>query len=173
MTGKALTADNVRVEHLWHPLTPRQAAETLSGLPIRWWIAGGWALDLECGRGTRPHKDVDIAVLRGEHEALRTYLAGWDLQIAYLGRLRPWLSGPVGPPENAVWARPRQTGPWWLDVKIEETDDGNWVYRCDATIRRPLEKIGRTSREGIPYLDPAIVRLYKMHGRRPAAYRAP
>ncbi|MBA3331455.1 MAG: hypothetical protein H0T39_11430, partial [Actinobacteria bacterium] len=107
-------------------------------------MAGGWAADLHSGRQTRPHGDMDIAVLRSEHEALRTYLAGWDLQIAYGGRLRPWRNGAVGPPENAVWARPDVGGPWWLDIKIELNEGGEWVYRRHPRVRRPLESIGRT-----------------------------
>ena len=50
-------------------LTPAVAAQLLSGLPIDWWIAGGWALDPE---GTQTHKDVDVAVLRPDHECYAT-----------------------------------------------------------------------------------------------------
>ncbi len=148
------------MDHRWAPLAPKEAAAELRELPIRWWVAGGWAADLHSGRQTRPHGDMDIAVLRSEHEALRTYLAGWDLQIAYGGRLRPWRNGAVGPPENAVWARPDVGGPWWLDIKIELNEGGEWVYRRHPRVRRPLESIGRTSTDGIPYLDPEIVSLY-------------
>ena len=38
-------------------------------------IAGGWALDLALGRQTRAHEDVDVAVLRSEHEQLREFFA--------------------------------------------------------------------------------------------------
>jgi len=48
----------------------------LSGLSIGWWIAGGWSLDVE---GRQPHKDVDVAVLRPDHEVLCEDLADWDL----------------------------------------------------------------------------------------------
>jgi hypothetical protein len=41
-------------------------------------------------RGQRPHKDVDVAVLRPEHEALLEHLAGWDLRIASKAQLRVW-----------------------------------------------------------------------------------
>ena len=81
------------VDDPWAELTPAVVAQLLSGLPIDWWIAGGWALDPE---GKRPHNDVDVAVLRPDHEVLRDYLADWDLRIAYRGTLRPWAGGPVG-----------------------------------------------------------------------------
>jgi hypothetical protein len=131
-------------------------AGLLSGLPIGWWIAGGWALDVE---GRLRHKDVDVAVLRPEHEALREYLVDWDLQIAYGGALRPWDGGAVGPPENAVWARPTPGVPWHVDFKIEVVERGEWVYRRDPAVRRRVADIGVVV-DGIPYLVPELARLY-------------
>jgi hypothetical protein len=128
----------------------------LSGLPIGWWIAGGWALDRE---GREPHKDIDVAVLRPDHEALRNYLAGWDLQIAYDGTLRPWTGGPVGPPEHAFWARPTSGDPWHIDFKLEAVEGDDWVYRRDPAVRRPVADIGVVV-DGIPYLTPELAELY-------------
>ena len=144
----------------WARLTPRDAVRLLDGLPLRWWIAGGWALDLALGRQTRTHKDVDIAVLRPDHEQLRRFLGDWDLQIAHEGALRPWRSGPVGPPERSVWARRTPDEAWLLDFKIELVEGDEWVYRRDPTVRRKLADMGRTTDDGIPYLEPQIVRLY-------------
>ena len=128
----------------------------LSGLSIDWWIAGGWALDID---GLQPHKDVDVAVLRPDHEVLRDHLADWDLWIAFDGKLRPWRSGPVGPPENAVWARPTPTDPWHIDFKIEAVEGEEWVYRRDSSVRRRVAEIGVVV-DGIPYLAPELALLY-------------
>jgi hypothetical protein len=146
------------VEDQWAPLTPGDVDRLLSELPIRWWIAGGWALDVE---GRKVHKDVDVAVLRPDHEALRDYLLGWDLRIAHGGVLKPWNGGPVGPPENAVWARPTPTDPWHIDFKIEAVEHGEWVYRRDRAVRRPVTDIGVVV-DGIPYLAPDLARLYAL-----------
>jgi hypothetical protein len=131
-------------------------ARLLSGLSIRWWIAGGWALDVE---GLRPHKDVDVAVLRPDHEALREYLADWDLRLAYDGTLRPWTGGPVGPPGNAVWARPTTDDQWHIDFKVEAVEGDEWVYRRDPAVRRRVADIGVVV-DGIPYLAPELAHLY-------------
>lgn len=139
----------------WAALTPRDAQRLLSGLPIKWWIAGGWALDLE---GRRPHKDVDVAVLRPDHEVLLEHLAGWDLRIAYKAQLRVWSGGPVGPPENAVGGRPGGAIEWHLDFKIEPVEGDEWVYRRDPEVRRPLADLGVVV-DGIPYLAPEIAQL--------------
>jgi hypothetical protein len=128
----------------------------LSGLPIDWWIAGGWALDVE---GSRPHEDVDVAVLRPDHEVLRDHLADWDLWIAFRGTLRPWEGGPVGPPENTVWARPTPADGWHIDFKIEAVEGAEWVYRRDPAVRRRVTEIGVVV-DGIPYLTPELARLY-------------
>ena len=131
--------------------------ELLSGLPIQWWIAGGWALDVE---GRLPHGDIDVAVLRPDHEALREYLAGWDLQVAREGALRPWIGGAVGPPENAVWARASPRDAWRVDFKIEPVEGDHWLYRRDPAVRVPIAELGVTV-AGIPFLSPAVARLYR------------
>jgi hypothetical protein len=140
----------------WAELTPAAAAQLLSGLPIDWWIAGGWAFDPE---GALPHKDIDVAVLRPDHEVLPDYLAGWDLRIAYRGAWRLWTGGPVGPPENTVWARPAPDADWHIDFKIEAVDGSDWLYRRDHSVRRPVAEIGVVV-DGIPYLAPELARRY-------------
>ena len=148
------------VDDGWAPLTPRDAVELLAGLRIAWWVAGGWALELAGAEAPRRHGDLDVAILRPEHEALRDELEGWDLRIAHRGALRPWTGGVVELPANAVWARPRGEDRWFFDFKIELVDGGDWVYRRDRAFRRPLATIGRTTRDGIPYLAPEIATLY-------------
>lgn len=54
--------------------SPEQVAELFSDLPEKWWIAGGWAIDLFLGEQTREHEDVDVAILRKDEVAFRTYL---------------------------------------------------------------------------------------------------
>ena len=141
----------------WARVTPHDVHRLLSGLSIRWWIAGGWALDVQ---GKRQHSDIDVAVLRTEHEALRRDLADWDLRVAHHGALRPWHRGAVGPPENAVWARPSQNVPWHIDFKIEIVEGEEWAYRRDPAIRRPVAQLGVLV-DGIPFLAPDVARLYK------------
>jgi Aminoglycoside-2''-adenylyltransferase len=145
------------VDGPWARVTPREVHELLSGLPIRWWVAGGWALDVD---GALPHSDIDVAVLRPEHELLREYLSDWDLRIAHKGALRAWTGGTVGPPENAVWARPTAADAWQIDFKIEPVEGDQWLYRRDPAIRVPVAELGGTV-DGIPFLSPAVAQLYR------------
>jgi hypothetical protein len=41
----------------------------LDGLPVRWWIAGGQAIDLFVDSST--HQDVDVAVRRPDQLAVQ------------------------------------------------------------------------------------------------------
>jgi len=43
---------------------------------------------------------------------------------------------------------------------LNEEHDGHWVYRRDERITRPLQEIGDV-RDGVPFLRPDIVLLYK------------
>ncbi|MFD1357870.1 nucleotidyltransferase domain-containing protein [Fictibacillus halophilus] len=44
-----------------------QCNNIFSDIPVYWWIAVGWALDLHLDRITREHEDIDIVILRSEH----------------------------------------------------------------------------------------------------------
>ncbi|HEX2021225.1 MAG TPA: amino acid transporter, partial [Candidatus Thermoplasmatota archaeon] len=59
-------------------LTPPGARALLGGLPVPWWIAGGWALDLFRGAASRPHDDLDVAILRDDERTFRAVLSGFE-----------------------------------------------------------------------------------------------
>jgi hypothetical protein len=53
--------------------------DLLRGLPVPWYLCGGWAVDAWLGRRTRDHFDVDIAVLHHDQAAVFRHLEGWAL----------------------------------------------------------------------------------------------
>jgi hypothetical protein len=58
----------------WDAVSPLEAVEWFANVPVPWWIAGGWAIDLFLGRETRPHGDLDVGVLRRNvGEVLRSF----------------------------------------------------------------------------------------------------
>jgi hypothetical protein len=133
-------------------------------MPCRWWIAGGWAIDLHRGRQSRPHADVDVLFLRADQSAVQRHLAGWDLQAADPpGTLRPWSEGehlPLG--IHDIWCRRSPSSPWSMQLMIDDAQDGAWVYRRDSRIRRPVAELdGPASNADHRVLSPDVQLLYK------------
>jgi hypothetical protein len=77
----------------WDPFTPKEAAEVMKHAGARWWVSGGWAIDLCIGHQTRPHDDIDIGVFRSDQAMIRHFFANWDVVIASSRGLRPWPAG--------------------------------------------------------------------------------
>jgi hypothetical protein len=147
----------------WERLHPRDVAGLLMGLDAHWWIAGGWALDLFLGTETRDHGDVDVAILRRDQLALRDLLRTWDLRYATPERtLVPWDGQRLALPIHGVWARRSHepSAPWTFEVLLNEHDGDRWVYRRDARVSRRVADLGE-ERDGIPFLRPEVVLLYK------------
>jgi hypothetical protein len=150
-------------------LSVEDIAALLEGLAARWWVAGGWAIDLFLGTTTRQHQDVDVAVLRPDQLAAQAHLDGWDLRVAHNGRLTPWTRGrPLDPHQHGIWARPTPASPWQLELLVDDVDGDQWVYRRNPAVRLPLDALGRSTPGGIPYLRPEVILLYKAKQPRAA-----
>jgi hypothetical protein len=153
------------MSHPAHDPVIRDAAALMDGYGGHWGVAGGWAVDLYVGRQTRPHADLDIAVLRSEQPQLQRQLAGADVNKVDLGCLRPWETGEVlSLPTHeihATWPNGRT-----LEFLLNDLDDATswWVFRRDSRVRRPIELVIRTT-DGVPHLSPEIVLLYKAKQR--------
>jgi len=52
----------------------REIYQLLGEARIRCWVVGGWGIDALIGRQTRPHKDLDVLLVRGEHARARERL---------------------------------------------------------------------------------------------------
>ena len=85
----------------WQAFCIDEVEALLAGLPVRWWIAGGQAIDLFAGSSTRQHEDIDAAVLRADQLALQADLDGWDLRVAHDGRLTRWTPRAAALPPRA------------------------------------------------------------------------
>lgn len=152
----------------WRLLSVKQVANLFDDAPFRWWVAGGWAIDLFLRRTTRPHTDIEIAVLRRDQLALGRWL--WDWELWYvpgpgigLGR---WRDANALPPEaHELWCRRESADPWSLEVLFEEATDDQWRYRRDPEVTRPLGDFG-IEVDGVPVVRPEIALLYKSKGTR-------
>ena len=147
----------------WTPLSISEMQAVMAGFPAPWWIAGGWAVDLALGRQTRPHGDIDIAVLRRDQPALFDHLRDWDVQIVASKMFSPWKEDDwlEGGERFQFWVRRGAVTPWAFEVLLEETDGEDWLYRRDARVRLPLARFGTRDAAGIPHVSLPIALLYK------------
>lgn len=138
----------------------------MSGFNCPWYIAGGWAIDLYLGRERRTHDDLDIAAYRSDQLVLQKHLAGWNL-MKFVGPdgaeyLEPWSSGEwLELPVFQIVLELNSEGYPALEVLLNESSGDQWLWRKNLEVRYPISRIGMRSVDGIPYLSPEIVLLYK------------
>ncbi|WP_216647536.1 hypothetical protein [Bacillus sp. THAF10] len=135
----------------------------MNSASFKWWIAGGWALDLYVGRKTREHGDTDIVILKQDQMKLQKLLEkDWELYIAHKGALTLWQAGEqLEPHYDNLWAKRKTEDAWSLQIMLFDHDEVNWIYKREKSIRKPWTEIGEVSSSGIPYLRPEIQLLYK------------
>lgn len=156
----------------WANLTPEEVATLLEGMDAPWWIAGGHAIDLFLDRKLRDHADFDVAVPRRVQPLLRDHLSGWDLKSCRNpsdpSDLKVWEHGdwvPTG--DRSVLCRPTVERPWQIEVMLLDILEDEWVLRRNPTVTLELDRVGRRTASGLPYLTPELVLLFKAEiGRR-------
>jgi hypothetical protein len=148
----------------WHP---REAAARLAGVDVPWAVAGGWALDLSRGEQTREHSDLEIAIPAAGFGAVQAALDGFEILIAGSGHLWPLGNAAALAAETQTWVREPATGLFRLDIFREPHDGSTWICRRDTSIRRPYRDVIGVTADGVPFLVPEIVLLFKAKHRRP------
>lgn len=143
----------------------RKAAECLSKFNGQWGIAGGWAIDLFIGQKTRCHSDIEVAILRADQLELKHALPDWTFAKAVKGELvswdEEWLQLPVHEIHSVHKLNDER-----VEFLLNETSGGAWIFRRDSSITFSACSLFLNPNEGIPYLNPAIVLLYKAKNSR-------
>jgi hypothetical protein len=149
----------------WMPLTVSEINEVFSEIPLRWCVAGGWALDLHLCRQTREHSDIDVIITRDEQLIAYQHLKrDWMLYKAENGKLVLWEDGEYLHSTSDVWVSKSSETPWVFQIMIIDTEANSWIYKRDKSVRMPLDDILLRNIEGIPYLRPEIQLLHKAGG---------
>ncbi len=133
----------------------KEAHRMLWGFDRPWHFAGGWAIDLFLGRIRRDHKDADIAIDYEDQMAFRDRLFGRQMDKVVNHESVPWNGERLDPPAFQFFCGVH------MEFLLEKREPGMWLYRRDPWIRMPAERAYLQTPEGIPYLNPAIVLLFK------------
>ena len=147
--------------------TPQEAGQALAGLQAPWCVVGGWAIDLFLGRQTRPHGDLEIAIVREDLPAVRAHLGKYRFHAVGDGEVRALAAGEAPPPDkHQTWVLDAPVQLWRIDVMCEPGDHATWVFRRDERITAPREQMIAV-RDGIAYLRPEGAILFKAKAQRP------
>lgn len=165
LPGELVEADFQALMGRWVATPPDEVVAMMSGAPFRWWLAGGWALELQGGR-ERPHGDTDVAFLLRDLPFVRRFLEPLHLWAPTPWRLRPILPGTaMEPDEEQLWARRDASEPWLLDLLATPAEGDDWLFKKDQRVRRPLDDVTRVVRD-VPVLAAEVVLLHKAGNNR-------
>ncbi|TMV48190.1 hypothetical protein FE783_19805 [Paenibacillus mesophilus] len=146
----------------WTPLSVPEIVAIFAEIPVTWYIAGGWALDLYCGKQSRKHEDIDVTLLRDEQLTALQYISKeWQLYKAEKGKLARWEEGEFLTVTKDIWVTKDNSSPWAFQIMLVDVNQDSWVYGREKSIRRPRTDVIARTKEGIPYLKPEIQLLYK------------
>ena len=146
----------------WNPWSPRELADRLAGVAASWCVAGGWALDLWLGHATRDHEDLELAIPRAQFAAIRAAFAAFELFTAGDGELVHLPRDREPPPHrHQTWVLDPIAREWRTDVFLKPGDATTWIYRRDESLTLPRDQAVAHTADGIPYLVPEVVLLFK------------
>jgi hypothetical protein len=158
-----ITALDVRWASCW---SPADVARRMAGISTPWYVAAGWALDLFRGTQTRPHGDIEIGIPAASFPEVRSRFPGYIFDAVASGRIWQDAAPEVVAAMHQSWVRDPATDTYLLDVFREPHEGDTWICRRDESIRFPYRDIIRRTDDGIPYLVPELVLLFKAkHGR--------
>jgi uncharacterized protein CbrC (UPF0167 family) len=158
LSAAEIEALDARWSSCW---TPSEVARHLAGIAAPWCVAAGWALDLFRGRQTREHGDIEIAVPAASFPEVRGRFPGYVFDGAGSGRIWADATPDVLAAVHQTWLRDPATGNYLVDVFREPHEGDTWICRRDETIRLPYRDIIHRTGDGIPYLAPELVLLFK------------
>ena len=132
----------------------------------KWFIAGGWAIDLFINEKTREHNDIEIGIFRDDQDKLYQYFKKWDLKKV-VKHQNGYLTEPLGEseylqmPVHEIHGYNNDSDINEIEILLNEKEGNNWIYRREQRIKREIDKVILLSSFGIPILCPEIVILYK------------
>ena len=165
----------------------KSASQVMGNMNAKWCFAGGWAIDLFLGKESRPHKDLDIVVFKNEINEVISYMKskGWRIEtptrqgflpvteenVSELEMDNMWCMNEAYPLDYLKvdeqgscnfyqYEREVQEEFDFLEVLLNSTEDGYFIYEQNPSVRLEMSR-AIFENNGLPYLAPEIVLLYK------------
>ncbi|MGA0228525.1 MAG: nucleotidyltransferase domain-containing protein [Paracoccaceae bacterium] len=152
----------------WDPWQPRELSQRLSEAERHWYVVGGWALDLWHRKETRTHEDIEFCCLRKDAPYFMEKLNELTFFGAQSGSLYPLDKDmPLSKKVNQFWGWDEAKNVWWVDLMIDPGTEAEWVFKRNPDIRLPRSDAISTTPDGIPFLRPAPILLFKAKHCRP------
>jgi hypothetical protein len=152
----------------WEPWRPEQAAERLAGVDVPWAIAAGWAIDLFVGLDRRDHEDLEVVVPASSFPEVARALAELEFFVVGQAVVEPVdEAGGLFDEHHQTWGLDRSANCWRIDVFREPAEGDTWICRRDERIRLPYSEVVEHTPNGIPFVRPEVVLLFKAKSARP------
>lgn len=132
-----------------------------------WTPVAGWALELRFGVCTSVHGGIEIAVPAAGFPEVRDRFPEYAFDAVGGGRIWPDPAPQALAATRQTWLRDPGTGRYLLDVFREPHDGDTWICRHNTAIRLPYTEVVRRTADGVPYLAPELVLLFKAKHARP------
>jgi hypothetical protein len=141
----------------------------LEDFPGRWWIGGGWAIDVWLGKVSRQHEDIEVCILSNDQEAVYQYCLDWDFYTPVDNEWSPMSKGERLSGTSFMLQVRRAASPSVLSAGIppefefilNDVDNEDWIFKLQPSIHIPLADVYCTSVLGLPVTVPEIVLLHK------------
>ena len=149
-------------EDAWNSWRPEELTQRLHGSGITWYVTGGWALDLFLGQQTRDHADLEFATLPSDIPEARRALSELEFFAARNGELS-FLERDADVPDGIWqrWGADFKSQVWRVDMMMERGTKDRWVYKRNNAISQLRDQAIYQNEQGIPFLAPANVLLFK------------
>jgi Aminoglycoside-2''-adenylyltransferase len=149
----------------WAPWRPGEVRDRLAVVDVPWGVVAGWAIDMHLGVITREHEDIEISVPAASFSAVADALGELEWDVVGSGRIWPYPA--MLHRFHQTWVRDPVTGRYHLDVFREPHDGDTWLFRRDRSIALPYVEVYERTTDGVPYLIPELVLLFKSRDVQP------
>jgi hypothetical protein len=131
--------------------------------PFKWFVVGGWAVDLFLNKETRKHDDIEIGIFRNDQEELFRYFQEEKKEYVEKHNRVIWNGEHLELPIHELYIVSEENN---LEILLNEIKNDYWVYRRDERVKRHINEAIKINNDGIPYICPEIALLYKTKNPR-------